>query len=118
MGKSRATAAVVLLLGGLALSTGCGSKSPTRINIQDGPVGQGNGITPAELSVPRNAEVEFKVTNTATKTHGFSVEGYDVVKEIPAGESVTVKFTASRSGTFKVFCQLHPSHAPAELTVN
>lgn len=118
MGKARAMAAVLLVFGGLAASTGCGSKSPTRINIQDGPVGQGNGITPAVFSVPRNADVELKVTNTATKTHGFSVAGYNVVKEIPAGESVTVKFTASRSGTFKVFCQLHPSHAPAELTVN
>ncbi|GAC1382946.1 MAG: hypothetical protein NVSMB4_10950 [Acidimicrobiales bacterium] len=118
MGKARTLVAVLAVVGGLAPTAGCGSKSPTRIAIKDGPVGQGNGITPSVLSVPRNADVEFKVTNTATKTHGFSVQGYDVVKEIPAGESVTVKFTASRSGTFKVFCQLHPSHAPAELTVN
>lgn len=118
MGKVRAVVGVLVAVGGLAFTSGCGSKSPTQINIKDGPVGQGNGITPAVLSVPRNADVEFKVTNTATKTHGFSVQGYDVVKEIPAGESITVKFTANRSGTFKVFCQLHPAHAPAELTVN
>ncbi|GAC1315086.1 MAG: hypothetical protein NVSMB16_11840 [Acidimicrobiales bacterium] len=118
MGKARAVVAVLTVIGGLGLTAGCGSKAPTRISIKDGPVGQGNGITPAVLSVPRNADVELKVTNTATTTHGFSVVGYDVVKEIQAGESVTVTFTASRSGTFKVFCQLHPSHAPAELTVS
>ncbi|GAC1314893.1 MAG: hypothetical protein NVSMB12_09020 [Acidimicrobiales bacterium] len=96
---------------------GCGSKTPTRIKVQDGPVGQGNGITPAAMSVPRNANVELTVSNTGTKTHGFSVQGYGVTEQIPAGQTITVKFTANRSGTFKVFCQLHPSHAPSELTV-
>jgi len=30
----------------------------------------------------------------------------------------TVKFKADKAGTFKVYCQLHPTHKPAELTVS
>lgn len=117
MGKVRSAAVAVVLLGGIMTMVGC-TKSATRISIKDGPVGQGNGITPDAVAVDRNSDVVLSVTNTGTKTHGFSVQGYDVVTEIPAGQTETVRFTATRSGTFKLFCQLHPSHAPAELTIN
>jgi len=59
------------------------------------------------------------VTNTAKdKQHGFSIDDFNVHEVIDQGKTSTVKFKASKAGTFKVYCQLHPAHKPSELTVS
>jgi nitrosocyanin len=97
----------------------CGGSKTDHLTAKDGPdPAGGNAITPVQLKAKKGDTVEIKVTNTAPdKPHGFTVENYNVVQTIQQGQTVTVKFKADRTGTFKVFCQLHPTHRPAQLVV-
>jgi heme/copper-type cytochrome/quinol oxidase subunit 2 len=111
--------AVVAALAAIALLAGCSGAKTDRISAQDGPVGSGNGITPAKMSVHKGDNVEITVTNTAKdKQHGFSIDAFNVHEVIDQGQTKTVKFKASQAGTFPVYCQLHPTHGKAELAVS
>ncbi|MGI9023852.1 MAG: cupredoxin domain-containing protein [Acidimicrobiales bacterium] len=97
---------------------GCGGGTTDKLTVQDGPVGDANAITPADLKAGKGNKVEIKVTNTATdKPHGFSIDGYGVAKTLDPGKTETISFTADKAGTYRVFCQLHPAHQPAQLVV-
>ncbi len=77
-----------------------------------------NAITPAVLKAHKGHKVELKITNTAPdKAHGFSIDGYNVVKTVDMGKTETISFTANKSRTYRVFCQLHPTHQAAQLIV-
>jgi nitrous-oxide reductase len=72
-----------------------------------------------KLVAHKGHTVEIKVTNTAKdKPHGFSIDEYGKKETIDQGKTTTVKFKADKAGTFKVYCQLHPTHQPAQLTVS
>jgi nitrosocyanin len=97
---------------------GCGGDKVVTLRVKDGPVSGGNAITPAKLTAHRGDTVAIKVTNTATdKPHGFTIDGYGVTRTIEAGKTETVSFKANKTGDFRVFCQLHPAHQPAQLSV-
>jgi nitrosocyanin len=104
---------------GVALGAGCGGGTTTdHLRVEDGPLRRGNGITPAQLTVHQGHAVAITVTNTDIgTTHGFSIEGYGITKTIQPGTTITVTFQATTAGTYRVFCQLHRRHKPAELTV-
>ena len=118
-GRSRLLVAMVALAA-TGLVAGCGSEEVDRLSVDDGPVeGGGNAMTPAKLTAQEGHEVEIEVTNTAPdKEHGFSIDEFNVSKVIEQGRSTTVKFKADKTGTFRVYCQLHPTHKPAELVVS
>jgi len=121
MRSGRRSVAVVLLA--LAVGTllgGCGSEKTDRLKAENGPVEGGPpGITPSKLTAHEGREVEIQVTNTAKdKEHGFSIDAFKVGEVIGQGKTTTVKFKADKAGTFKVYCQLHPTHKPAELVVS
>jgi FtsP/CotA-like multicopper oxidase with cupredoxin domain len=112
-------AAAALALAGTALLAGCGGAKTDHLTADDGPVGSGNGITPVKLAVHKGHNVEIKVTNTAKdKQHGFSIDAYNRHEVINPGDTTTVKFKANQSGTFVVYCQLHPTHGKSELDVS
>jgi nitrosocyanin len=102
-----------------ALMAGCGDDEVDRLRADDGPVEGGAGITPVKLTAHEGRKVEIKVTNTAKdKQHGFSIDEFKVSEVIDQGKTTTVKFGAEKAGTFRVYCQLHPTHKPAELVVS
>ncbi len=118
MARTGHIALASLALATAALLAGCGGPKTDHLTVQDGPVGSGNGITPVKLAVHKGHKVELKVTNTAKdKQHGFSVDAYNVHEVINPGDTTTVKFKADKSGTFVVYCQLHPTHGKSELDV-
>ncbi len=85
--------------------------APTTIVVRDGaPV---NGVETLEYSA--GEEVQFRVSsNLADEVH---VHGYDLMKEVPAGGTVTISFPADIEGIFEV--ELHSSEEQiAELRVN
>ena len=41
-----------------------------------------------------------------------------MAQTIDPGHATTVTFKADKAGTYKVYCQLHPTHKPAELVVS
>ena len=88
--------------------------------VAPSPAGPGApAASPATLTAHKGHNVEIKVTNTASdKAHGFSIDEFGVKKTVDQGRVTTVKFKANKAGTFKVYCQIHPTHKPAELTVS
>ena len=115
----RSVALASLALAVATLLAGCGDEKTDRLKADDGPIEGGNGITPAKLTAKEGDKVEIKVTNTAKdKQHGFSIDAFNVKETIDQGKTTTVKFKADKAGTFKVYCQLHPTHKPAELVVS
>jgi heme/copper-type cytochrome/quinol oxidase subunit 2 len=118
--RRRSVALASLVLGAASLLAGCGDEKTDHLKVDDGPVeGGANAITPAKLTVHEGREVEIEVTNTAKdKPHGFSIEGFDVQETIDQGKTTTVKFKADKAGTFRVYCQIHPTHKEAQLVVS
>ena len=115
----RSIALASLALAAVTLFAGCGDEKTDHLTASDGPIESGNGITPVKLESKKGHEVEIKVTNTAKdKQHGFSIDDFKVQEVIDQGKTTTVKFKADKAGTFKVYCQLHPTHKPAELVVS
>ena len=109
-----------LALAVTALLAGCGGPKTDHLKADDGPLQpSGNGITPVKLSAHKGHKVQITVTNTAKdKQHGFSIDAFNVKEVVDQGKTTTVKFKATQAGTFKVYCQLHPTHQQAELTVS
>lgn len=109
-----AAAAVAALAFGTAA---CGSSTETfsvnAVKIGDQPA----SFAPTTITVDKSDKVKVKVGNQTTTAHGFSIEGYDVQDVVPPGQTVEVDFTAGKSGTYKIYCQLHPTHQPATLIV-
>jgi plastocyanin len=117
-GRSQAAVAV-LAMAATAVLAGCGTKTD-HLSVNDGPLQpSGNGFTPAKLTAHKGHKVQIQVTNTAKdKQHGFSIDDFGIKDVVDQGKTTTVKFKATKAGTFRVYCQLHPTHQPAELTVS
>jgi len=120
MPRTRHVALASVALAAMALLAGCGDETKTdHLSVEDGPVAGGNGITPQKLETKTGNTVEIEVKNTAPdKPHGFSIDEFKVAETIDQGKTGTVKFTASKAGTYRVYCQLHPTHKAAELVVS
>jgi len=65
--------------------------------------------------------VSLKVKNTLAAEHGFSVDTMKVKEVIKAGEEKTITVPLENIdktvSEHKVYCQLHPKHAPATIKV-
>ena len=115
----RSVALASLALAAATLLAGCGDEKTDHLKADDGPMENGNAITPAKLTAHEGRKVEITVTNTAKdKAHGFSIDAFDVKETIDQGKTTTVKFKADKAGTYRVYCQIHPPHKPAELVVS
>jgi nitrosocyanin len=104
----------------MAALSGCGEAEKTdRLTVDDGPVADGNAFTPGRIETTAGTAMEIKVRNTANdKQHGFSIDEFKVGEVIDQGQTKTVKFVASKAGTYRVYCQIHPTHKPGELVVS
>lgn len=65
---------------------------------------------PALIEVVQGAELQLVIN--ADQDDELHVHGYDLSQDLPAGETVSLAFTADRSGRFGI--ELHGAHA--ELT--
>ena len=120
MSRRRHVALAAVGLTVMAALSGCGEAEKTdRLTVDDGPVAGGAGITPERIETTVGTAMEIKVRNTANdKPHGFSIDEFKVGETVDQGQTKTVKFVASKAGTYRVYCQLHPTHKPAELVVS
>jgi nitrosocyanin len=96
---------------------GC-SKSPEERRVAAAVVGGRPGFTPKTVKVDKGDKVELEVGNSTDRPHGFSIDAHNLSRTVDPGKPITVRFTAKRAGTFRIFCQLHPAHQPAQLTVS
>ena len=109
--------ALYLLGGVLGLSLVACRASTDHRTIAATFVGNGSGYVPQTITVTKKDTVIINVGNGTDKTHGFSIEGYGIRKTVDPNKTLRVKFRATRGGTFKIFCQLHPTHQTAVLQV-
>jgi heme/copper-type cytochrome/quinol oxidase subunit 2 len=116
----RSVALASLALAVVTVFAGCGDEKTDKLKADDGPLQPtGNGITPVKLEAKKGHKVEITVTNTAKdKPHGFSIDAFKVAEVIEQGKTTKVEFKADKAGTYKVYCQLHDTHKPAELVVS
>jgi nitrosocyanin len=111
--RATATAATLVLALGAAA---CGSDTDKRA-IAATFVNASPGFYPETVTVDKEDRVDLRVGNGTDRQHGFSIEGYRVRRTVEPNQSLRVRFRASRAGTFRIFCQLHPTHQPATLIV-
>ncbi|MEK6973690.1 MAG: cupredoxin domain-containing protein [Nanoarchaeota archaeon] len=60
--------------------------------------------TPSIINVNEGTIVILRIKNVDTKIHGFGLSGYNINKEIAAGETIEVQFVADQKGTFNFIC--------------
>jgi heme/copper-type cytochrome/quinol oxidase subunit 2 len=111
--KARVLAVPAILL---LVLTAC-SHSTQRRTMAIALVSGNPGFTPQTVTVDKENQVVVNVTNTLNAQHGFAIEGYRRVRVLEPGQSEEVRFRASRGGTFRIYCQLHPAHQTATLVV-
>lgn len=112
-----AIAALAVIPMALSLSS-CGGEKETR-TINAASVDGKATWAPEVVTVKKGDKVDITVGNTTDKTHGFTIEGYGVdPTTVDVGKPIQVKFTAEKSGTFRIFCQLHPAHQAATFQVD
>ncbi|HVW32856.1 MAG TPA: cupredoxin domain-containing protein [Acidimicrobiia bacterium] len=120
MARKRQVAVFSVALAAAGLLAGCGGPKTDHLSVDDGPLpAGGNGITPVALKAKKGHKVKIAVTNTASdKEHGFSIDEFGVKQVVGPGRVTTLTFKADKTGTFKLYCQLHATHKPAELTIS
>lgn len=116
MGSWQRYLAPFVVLGGMLLLPACGEETDER-SISAAVVDGKPGFAPDTLRVHEGRKVDLELGNTTDKTHGFTIDGYDVVRTVDPGKAVKLDFEADKSGEFRIFCQLHPAHQPAKLVV-
>lgn len=104
-------------IGVLALTAACGGTVTDKRHISAAVVDGKPGFDPATITMTKGHKIDLNVGNRTDKTHGFTIEGYGVVRTVDPNKPIDLSFKASRTGTFRVFCQLHPAHQPAQLIV-
>ena len=75
-------------------------------------------IDAAEVPKLEAAYAKLEEVLAKDKQHGFSIDDFSVKETIDQGKTTTVKFKADKAGTYRVYCQIHPTHKPAELVVS
>ncbi len=64
-------------------------------------------FTPDQVTLQAGDNVTWHITNVDTSfdaTHGFAIPAYNVNLSLEPGETATVEFTATESGTFPFYC--------------
>jgi plastocyanin len=64
-------------------------------------------FTPTTLTATAGKPVTVTVKNNGQAEHNFSISSLTVDKDIEKGDSQTVTFTPSQSGTVQFFCKYH-----------
>ncbi len=106
--------ALALALGG----TACGGGRTVRRTVSAATVEGKAAFHPASVTVDKGDKVRLHVDNSTDRPHGFNVEGYGRTQRVvEPGKPADVSFTASRAGTFRIFCHLHPTHQAGTLLV-
>jgi heme/copper-type cytochrome/quinol oxidase subunit 2 len=59
-------------------------------------------VTPAPTAVQAKKGDHVEITVTSDRADEVHVHGYDIEREVSAGQSTTIEFTANQTGVFEV----------------
>jgi heme/copper-type cytochrome/quinol oxidase subunit 2 len=62
-------------------------------------------FTPTRIEVVQDDLVKITV-RSEDETHSFAIDGYRIMRRVPAGGSTTFEFRADRTGTFAFYCSM------------
>ena len=108
--------AVAVAVGGVVLA-GCGNHKTEDFRVAITSANGVSGFSIATITVTEGDKVNLRVDNTTEKAHGFSIDAFNIHRVVEPHQSQTVSFEPKKTGQFKVYCQLHPTHVPASMIV-
>ena len=108
----------VILMVVAALAVGCSSSSKKSSSATSTSPGGGASSTvqlethdfsfsPTTIQATAGKAVKVTITNKGGVEHNFSITSLHVSKDVEKGESATVTFTPTQSGTLEFFCKYH-----------
>ena len=62
-------------------------------------------FSPSRLEVTQDDLVKITL-RSEDEAHSFVIDGYRIMKRVPAGGSTTFEFRADKSGTFAFYCSM------------
>lgn len=110
---------LALVMAGCAYLGGDGQEDAKFVAVEEGgaKVWKGGGT----VDLKGRSAMTLKVVNTLGVDHGFSIDTMKVQEVIKANEERTITVPAGNIDTsvreHRVYCQLHPKHGAASLTV-
>jgi cytochrome c oxidase subunit 2 len=60
-------------------------------------------FTPGTINVNQGDKVVLQITAT-DRDHGLGIKAYNIDREVPKGEMVTIEFVADKKGEFTISC--------------
>ena len=107
----------VAVTAGVVLA-GCGGGGTKKTTATEGASNGGGGATvnlvakdfmfePTTITATAGKPVTVTIKNEGQAEHNFSIESLKVNKDIEKGESQTVTFTPTQSGSIQFFCEYH-----------
>lgn len=111
------TAVLIIATAGLVLA-GCGGGGNKKAEATGAASSGGGGATvnlvakdfqfePTTITATAGKPVTVTIKNEGQAEHNFSIESLKVNKDIEKGESQTVTFTPTQSGSIQFFCEYH-----------
>lgn len=110
------TAALIIATAGLVFA-GCGGGSSGKKASATGASSSGEGtvnvvakdfmFAPTTINATAGKPITVTVKNDGQAEHNFSIESLKVNQDIEKGESKTVTFTPTQSGSIQFFCEYH-----------
>ncbi|MFZ5875686.1 MAG: hypothetical protein ACOYXU_04665 [Nitrospirota bacterium] len=105
----------VVAVAGASLSAQGAELTFTAVEKEGAKVWEGGG------TIDLKGPVTLKVKNTLTAEHGFAIDTIKVQEVIKPGEEKTITVPLANIdqsvSEHRVYCQLHPKHVPATITV-
>ena len=112
------TAALIIATAGLVIA-GCGGGGGSKKASATGAASSGGGAAtvnvvakdfmfePTTITATAGKPVTVTIKNEGQAEHNFSIESLKVNQDIEKGESKTVTFTPTQSGSIQFFCEYH-----------
>src|SRR5205807_2362790 len=95
----------------------CGNNKTEHFRVNATVVNGTPAFSVGTVTVTEGDKVDIRVDNDTDKAHGFSIDAENVHRVIKPHQPQTVSFTPKKTGEFRIYCQLHPAHVPAQLIV-
>lgn len=108
---------VIALLLGIVLISGCAGQQVTTTQPEQAQTGEVKeftitafsfGYSPSAINVNEGDTVRITITSQDT-AHTFTISELGVNEQLPAGQTRTIEFVASKKGTFAFYCAV-PGH--------
>ena len=99
------------------LFTGCSNKKTENFRINATVINGAPGFSVGTITATEGDKVDLRIDNDTDKDHGFSIDALNIHRVVKPHQPQTVSFTPKKTGEYRIYCQLHPAHVPAQLIV-